>query len=172
MKVEAMGNLRRTHRCDELRPEHEGKKTVLMGWVHRRRDLGGLIFIDLRDRFGITQVVINTDKQTAFAKAEKVRSEFVLAVLGTVRVRSAETRNDKVATGEIEVDAEEIRILNTSKVSPIQVSDVNQNVDETIRLQYRYIDLRRQAMAQNLVLRHRLAKAVRDYLDSQDFLEI
>jgi aspartyl-tRNA synthetase len=144
-----------------------------MGWVHRRRDLGSLIFIDLRDRYGITQCVIDQSQcAEAFAKAEKVRSEFVLAVCGTVRIRSTETRNEKVATGEIEVDVEEIRILNSSKVSPIQVSDSNQNVDESIRLQYRYVDLRRPAMAQNLILRHRITKAVRDYLDSQSFLEI
>lgn len=168
-----MGSLRRTHRCDELRPDHDGQQTILMGWVHRRRDLGSLIFIDLRDRYGITQCVIDQSKcADTFAKAEKVRSEFVLAVSGKVRIRSAETRNDKVATGEIEVDVQEILILNSSKVSPIQVSDSNQNVDEAIRLQYRYVDLRRPTMARNLILRHRIAKAVRDYLDSQSFLEI
>lgn len=167
-----MGDLRRTHRCDELRPEHEGQKTVLMGWVHRRRDLGGVIFIDLRDRYGITQCVINPQDAETFAKAEKARSEFVLAVSGTVKVRSQETRNTKVATGEVEVAVAEIRILNTSKVSPIQVSETNQNVDESIRLQYRYVDLRRKQMADNIVLRHRITKAVRDYLDSQSFLEI
>ena len=173
MKVEAMGQLRRTHRCDELRPEHDTQETILMGWVHRRRDLGSLIFIDLRDRYGMTQCVIDQSKcADTFAKAEKVRSEFVLAVVGTVRKRSTETRNDKVATGEIEVDVQEIRILNSSKVSPIQVSEANQNVDEAIRLQYRYVDLRRPAMAQNIILRHRITKAVRDYLDSQRFLEI
>ena len=167
-----MGNLRRTHRCDELRPEHEGQKTILMGWVHRRRDLGGVIFIDLRDRYGITQCVINPQSAETFAKAEKVRSEFVLAIVGTVKVRSQETRNTKVATGEIEISVDEIRILNTSKVSPIQVSEANQSVDEALRLQYRYVDLRRPKMAQNIILRHRIAKAVRDYLDSQSFLEI
>lgn len=173
VKVEAMGDLRRTHRCDELRAQNDGQKTVLMGWVHRRRDLGSLIFIDLRDRYGITQCVIDQSRcAEAFAKAEKVRSEFVLSVVGKVKIRSEQTRNDKVATGEIEVDVEEIRILNSSKVSPIQVSEANQNVDEAIRLQYRYVDLRRPAMAQNLILRHRITKAVRDYLDSLNFLEI
>jgi aspartyl-tRNA synthetase len=167
-----MGELRRTHRCDELRPEHDGQRTILMGWVHRRRDLGGVIFIDLRDRYGVTQCVVNPEQSEAFSKAERVRSEFVLAIVGRVKTRSAETRNDKVATGEVEVNVEEIRILNTSKVSPIQVSETNQNVDESIRLQYRYVDLRRPAMAGNLILRHKLAKAVRDYLDSQNFLEI
>ncbi len=167
-----MGDLRRTHRCDELRPEHEGQKIILMGWVHRRRDLGGVIFIDLRDRYGITQCVINPQNAETFTKAERARSEFVLAVVGTVKVRSQETRNTKVATGEVEVAVEQIRILNTSKVSPIQVSEANQNVDESLRLQYRYVDLRRPQMAENIILRHRITKAVRDYLDSQRFLEI
>ncbi len=168
-----MGELRRTHRCDELRPQHDGETTILMGWVHRRRDLGSLIFIDLRDRYGITQCVVDQSKcAEAFAKAEKVRSEFVLAVVGKVKKRSDETRNEKVATGAIEIDVQEIRILNSSKVSPIQVSEANQNVDESLRLQYRYVDLRRPAMAENIILRHKIAKAVRDYLDSQRFLEI
>ncbi len=166
-----MGDLRRTHRCDELRSEDNDRTTILMGWVHRRRDLGGLIFIDLRDRYGITQCVVDPKHAEAFAKAERIRSEFVLAVSGKVRVRPGETRNSKVETGDVEVEVQEIRILNTSKVSPIQVSE-NQNVEESLRLQYRYVDLRRPSMTQNIVLRHKIAKAVRDYLDSQNFLEI
>ena len=166
-----MGKLRRTHRCDELRSEQDGQTVTLMGWVHRRRDLGGLIFIDLRDRYGITQCVVNPEEAAPFAKAEKVRSEYVLAVTGKVRVRPGETSNDNIVTGNVEVSASEILILNTSKVSPIQVSE-DQTVDENIRLQYRYVDLRRPSMTQNLVLRHKITKAVRDYLDSQHFLEI
>lgn len=166
-----MGKLRRTHRCDELRSEQDGQTVTLMGWVHRRRDLGGLIFIDLRDRYGITQCVVNPEQAEAFGKAEKVRSEYVLAVTGVVRVRPGETRNATISTGEVELSALEILILNTSKVSPIQVSE-DQTVDENIRLQYRYVDLRRPTMTQNLILRHKMAKAVRDYLDSQSFLEI
>ena len=166
-----MGELRRTHRCDELRSEQDGQTTILMGWVHRRRDLGGLIFIDLRDRYGVTQCVVDPKHSEAFSKAERVRSEFVLAITGVVRVRPGETRNSKVETGDVEVEVQEIRILNTSKVSPIQVSE-NQNVEENLRLQYRYVDLRRSSMTQNMVLRHKIAKAVRDYLDSQNFLEI
>lgn len=171
MKTEPMGSLRRTHTCDELRSEHDGQSVTLMGWVHRRRDLGGLIFIDLRDRYGMTQVVINPEQSEAFEKAERVRSEFVLAVTGKVRVRPGETRNASIATGDVEVAVDSIKLLNSSKVAPVQVSDY-QNVDEAIRLQYRYVDLRRQSMTQSLVLRHKMAKAIRDYLDSQSFLEI
>ena len=140
-----MGSLRRTHTCDELRSEHDGKTVTLMGWVHRRRDLGGLIFIDLRDRYGMTQVVIDPAQEKPFEKAERVRSEFVLAVTGVVRVRPGETRNSNITTGDVEVSVQEIKILNSSKVSPIQVSE-NQTVDESIRLQYRYVDLRRSTM--------------------------
>lgn len=171
VKTEPIGSLRRTHTCDELRSENDGQNVTLMGWVHRRRDLGGLIFIDLRDRYGMTQVVIDPAQKEAFEKAERVRSEFVLAVIGRVRVRPGETRNANINTGDVEVVVDEIKILNPSKVAPVQVSDY-QNVDEAIRLQYRYVDLRRPSMTQNMVLRHRIAKAVRDYLDSQNFLEI
>ncbi len=171
MNVEAMGNLRRTHRCDELRSEHDGQQIVLMGWVHRRRDLGGLVFIDLRDRYGMTQCVVDPERAKAFEKAGKVRSEFVLAVLGRVRIRPGETQNKNISTGEIEVEVEDIKILNTSKVAPVQISE-KQNVEEALRLQYRYVDLRRPSMTANIVTRHKMAKAVRDYLDSQNFLEI
>ncbi len=171
LKTEPMGSLRRTHTCDDLRVEHDGQRVTLMGWVHRRRDLGGLIFIDLRDRYGMTQVVVSPDEKHAFEKAERVRSEFVLAVTGKVRVRPGETRNCAIATGDVELAVEEIKLLNTAKVSPVQVSDY-QNVDESLRLQYRYIDLRRPSMANNIILRHKITKAVRDYLDGQNFLEI
>ena len=171
VKTEPIQGMRRTHTCDELRSEHDGQDVTLMGWVHRRRDLGGLIFIDLRDRYGMTQVVVDPAQASAFEKAERVRSEFVLAVLGKVRVRPGETRNANINTGDVEVVVEEIKILNSSKVAPVQVSDY-QNVDESLRLQYRYVDLRRPSMTQNMVLRHRITKAVRDYLDSQSFLEI
>lgn len=171
LKTEPIGSLRRTHTCDGLRSEHDGQTVTLMGWVHRRRDLGGLIFIDLRDRYGMTQVVIDPDKAEAFEKAERVRSEFVLAVTGAVRVRPGETRNPNISTGDVEVAVSEIRLLNPSKVSPIQVSDY-QSVDEGLRLQHRYVDLRRPSMTQHLVLRHKITKAVRDYMDGQDFLEV
>ncbi len=171
MNVESLGALRRTHTCDELRPSHAGQQTVLMGWVHRRRDLGGLIFIDLRDRYGMTQCVVSPEATEAFSKAELVRSEYVLAILGRVRVRPGETQNRNISTGEVEVEVTEIRILNSSKVAPVQISE-NQNVEESIRLQYRYVDLRRPSMTSNIVLRHKMAKAIRDFLDSQNFLEI
>jgi len=171
VKTEPIGSLRRTHTCDDLRAEHDGQSVILMGWVHRRRDLGGLIFIDLRDRYGMTQVVVDPAQAEAFEKAERVRSEFVLAVLGRVRIRPGETRNANIHTGDVELVVEEIKILNPSKVAPVQVSDY-QSVDEALRLQYRYVDLRRPSMTHNLVLRHRIAKAVRDYLDGQNFLEI
>ncbi|MGE4200482.1 MAG: aspartate--tRNA ligase [Vulcanimicrobiota bacterium] len=172
MRAEPMGKMRRTHRCDELRESDIGQKVILMGWVHRRRDLGGLIFIDLRDRYGITQCVINPDVGKAFEKAERIRSEFVLAVEGTVERRPAKTENPNLATGMVDVKVEGLHILNPSKVLPIQVSEEQQVVDQSTRLTYRYLDLRRPAMANNIILRHKLAKAVRDYLDSVDFLEI
>lgn len=172
MRAESMGTLRRTHRCDELRAEHIGEEVVLMGWVHRRRDLGGLIFVDLRDRYGVTQCVVSPDDAEAFARAEKVRSEFVLAISGTVEKRPANTENANLATGMVDVKVRELRLLNPSKVPPIQVAEDNQNVDESTRLEYRYLDLRRPTMTHNIVLRHKVTKAVRDYLDSQNFLEI
>ena len=132
VKTEPIGSLRRTHTCDELRSEHDGQTVTLMGWVHRRRDLGGLIFIDLRDRYGMTQVVVDPAQGEAFEKAERVRSEFVLAVIGRVRVRPGETRNANINTGDVELVVEEIKILNPSKVAPVQVSDY-QNVDEALR---------------------------------------
>ena len=171
LKTEPIGSLRRTHTCDDLRSENDGQTVILMGWVHRRRDLGGLIFIDLRDRYGMTQVVVNPAQAEAFEKAERIRSEFVLAVTGTVRVRPGETRNANISTGDVEVAVTEIRLLNPSKVSPVQVSDY-QNVEEGLRLQHRYVDLRRPSMTQNIILRHKITKAVRDYMDGQNFLEV
>ena len=172
MRAEPIGSMRRTHRCDELRVEHVGEKVILMGWVHRLRDLGGLIFMHIRDRYGITQAVVNKDVNAeAFEKAEKLRFEFVIAVEGEVIKRSEDTINSNLVTGNIEVAIDKLHILNPSKNLPIQVSK-DQKVDENLRLQYRYLDLRRPVMAQNIILRHQLAKAVRDYLDSEGFLEI
>ena len=170
MRAEPLGNLRRTHTCNELRDPHVGQKVTLMGWVHRRRDLGGLIFLDLRDRYGITQCVLSPGSE-AFAKAEKVRGEFVLAVTGTVGQRPDKTTNKNLDTGTVELVVEQLLILNTSKTLPIPVAE-DQQVDESLRLQYRYLDLRRPAMSRGILLRHKLAKAVRDYLDGQSFMEI
>ncbi|MEW6280575.1 MAG: aspartate--tRNA ligase [Candidatus Eremiobacterota bacterium] len=164
--------LRRTHRCGDLRLDHAGQSVVLTGWVHRRRDLGGLIFVEVRDREGWTQCVFNPDQPEAFATAEKLRSEFVVAVEGTVRQRPEGTVNPNLPTGQVELVAHRVRILNPCKELPMQIAEEFQQVDEAKRMQYRYLDLRRPKMARNLVLRHRFAKAVRDYLDSVGFLEI
>lgn len=170
--TEPLGELRRTHRCGELRADHVGQEVVLMGWVHRRRDLGGLIFIEIRDREGLAQCVFNSaDQKAVFTMAERLRSEFVIAVEGQVVKRAPETVNANLATGEIEVKVERLRLLNPSRELPIQVAE-EQNIDEAKRMQFRYLDLRRPRMNRNIVLRHKFAKAVRDYLDSVGFLEI
>jgi aspartyl-tRNA synthetase len=158
--------------CGALRPSDAGKKATLMGWVNKRRDLGSLIFVDLRDRTGVTQVVINAERDAAVhAKTEALRNEFVIAVTGTVKLRDASTVNKNIATGEVELVAEELRILNESKLPPFLPSDTALTNEET-RLKYRYIDLRREVMQFNIELRHKVAKAIRDYLSAQGFFEI
>jgi len=170
--LEDLGDLRRTHYCGELRAEHSGQPVVLMGWVRRRRDLGELIFIDLADRTGIIQVVSSRDRSTeAFSAAEQLRAEYVIAVEGTVAKRLPENFNPGLATGEIEVEALRIHILNTAKTPPFYIQD-NASADENLRLKYRYLDLRRYPMLRNLELRHRAVKAVRDYLSNLGFWEI
>lgn len=169
---ESIYGLQRSHRCTELSVEDVGKKVTVMGWTQKRRDLGGVIFVDLRDRSGILQVVFNEQAGTeVFTKAEKIRSEYVLAVVGEVVKRSAETINPKLATGEIEVIAKELRILSTSETPPIQIEE-DSDVNEMVRLKYRYLDLRRPDMQKNLILRHRIAKIARDYYDQNGFMEI
>jgi aspartyl-tRNA synthetase len=158
--------------CGALRASDAGKKAVLMGWVNKRRDLGSLIFVDLRDRTGVTQVVINAERDAAIhEKTEALRNEYVIAVTGTVKLRDASTVNKNIATGEVELVAEELRILNESKLPPFLPSDTALTNEET-RLKYRYIDLRREAMQFNIELRHKVAKAIRDYLSGQGFFEI
>jgi aspartyl-tRNA synthetase len=158
--------------CGALRASDAGKKATLMGWVNKRRDLGSLIFVDLRDRTGITQVVINAERDAAIhEKTEALRNEYVIAVTGTVKLRDASTVNKNIATGEVELVAEELRILNESKLPPFLPSDTALTNEET-RLKYRYIDLRREAMQFNIELRHKVAKAIRDYLSGQGFFEI
>src|SRR5271165_1263368 len=158
--------------CGALRASDAGKKAVLMGWVNKRRDLGSLIFVDLRDRTGVTQVVINAERDAAIhEKTEALRNEYVIAVTGTVKLRDASTVNKNIATGEVELVAEELRILNESKLPPFLPSDTALTNEET-RLKYRYIDLRRDAMQFNIELRHKVAKAIRDYLSAQGFFEI
>ncbi|MGD0161832.1 MAG: aspartate--tRNA ligase [Candidatus Sulfotelmatobacter sp.] len=158
--------------CGALRASDAGKKAVLMGWVNKRRDLGSLIFVDLRDRTGITQVVINAERDAAIhEKTEALRNEYVIAVTGTVKLRDASTVNKNIATGEVELVAEELRILNESKLPPFLPSDTALTNEET-RLKYRYIDLRREVMQFNIELRHKVAKAIRDYLSALGFFEI
>jgi aspartyl-tRNA synthetase len=158
--------------CGALRASDAGKKAVLMGWVGRRRDLGSILFIDLRDRSGITQVVLNREKNAAaHDKASVLRNEYVIAVIGTVKLRDADTINKNIPTGEVELVVEELRILNESKLPPFLPSDTALTNEET-RLKYRYIDLRRDVMQYNIELRHKVAKAIRDYLSDQGFFEI
>ncbi len=162
----------RTHTCGDLRTEHAGQHVTLAGWVNRRRDHGGLIFIDLRDREGITQVVFNPAiSPEAHEIANQVRGEYVLQVRGEVRNRPAEMINPKLITGEIEVLASEITILNPARTPPFYISE-EPGVDETLRLKYRYLDLRHARLQRNLRLRHRIVKFIRDFLDERGFLEI
>ncbi|HHU33043.1 MAG: aspartate--tRNA ligase [Zhaonellaceae bacterium] len=171
-EVESMAGLKRTHLCGKLSLQNLDEEVVLMGWVHRRRDHGGLIFIDLRDRYGIVQIVFNPDLAgQAFSKAEEVRNEYVLAVKGKVTARPSGTINPNLTTGEIEIYATDLKILNKAKTPPFYISD-DVEVDETIRLKYRYLDLRRTEMQKSLILRHKTTKAIRDFLDKHNFLEI
>lgn len=162
----------KTHTCGELRETHVGQTVTLAGWVNRRRDQGGLIFIDLRDRWGLVQVVVDEQESPeAHAVFHGARSEYVLQVTGTVRRRPEGTENPDMATGTIDVVAEQVKLLNPSKVPPFLINR-DENIDEARRMQYRYLDLRRPNMQQNLILRHRIVKFVRDYLDERGFLEI
>jgi len=158
--------------CGALRSADAGKKAVLMGWVNRRRDLGNLIFLDLRDRTGVTQVVLNKElNAVAHGKGEMLRNEYVIAVIGTVKQRDANTYNKNIPTGEVELVVEELRILNESKQPPFLPSDTVLP-NEEMRLKYRYLDLRRDAMQYNVEMRHKVTKAIRDYLSAQGFMEI
>jgi aspartyl-tRNA synthetase len=160
----------RTHYCGHLNRSHIGQTVTLCGWAHRRRDHGGVIFIDLRDREGMAQIVINPDAKAAFAIAEAVRSEYVLKVTCVVQARPEGATNANLATGEVEMIATEIEILNASLTPPFQLDD--ENLTETVRLEHRYIDLRRPAMQKNMMLRYRVSKTLRDYLDTNGFIEV
>jgi aspartyl-tRNA synthetase len=164
--------MKRTNNCGELRKKDVNKEVVLAGWVHKRRDHGGLIFIDLRDRSGICQVTINIADKELHKTGELLRSEFVTLIKGKVVGRSMETVNAKLPTGEIEVIASHVEILNKSKTPPFEIAGSEQEVDEAVRLKYRYIDLRKEGMRENLIFRHKVIKAARDYLDKDGFLEI
>src|SRR6266545_2126341 len=168
--------MRRTHHCNELRPAHLGQAVTLCGWVHSRRDLGGLIFIDIRDREGRTQTVFDPSDlpQELFERAASLRGESVISVTGKVRQRPAGTNNPKIPTGEIEVMVTALEVLNMAEVLPFPVDDpeVANKVNEELRLKYRYLDLRRPEMARNLRLRSKVAIATRSYMDEQGFLEV
>jgi aspartyl-tRNA synthetase len=170
MEIEPLGKLARTHTCGALRAADVGQDIVLLGWVHRVRDLGSLVFIDIRDRHGMTQVIVRDNEQLV-ADAKRLRLEFVIAVSGQVEHRAAETVNSKIATGEIEVAAREIRLLNEAKTPPFMISD-DAEITEEARLKYRYIDLRRPRMQRNMIMRHRATMATRKFFDEQGFLEI
>jgi len=171
--LDFLGTLQRTHKCGELRIEQDGQSVVLMGWVNRRRDHGNLIFLDVRDRTGITQVVLDKEASpVAHAKAEAARSEFVVAVKGNVRLRGEGLANPNMATGLIEIVAHELLLLNDAKTPPFPIADDAPITNEEVRLKYRYLDLRRPQMQHNFALRHRVAQAIRTYLSDQGFLEI
>jgi aspartyl-tRNA synthetase len=169
--AEQLGDLTRTHNCGALRPDDVGADVVLLGWVHRVRDLGGLLFIDVRDRAGVTQVVFDKDDEAQMAKAKRLRSEFVIGVCGRVRRRSTDTVNPKLSTGEVEVVVRQLVILNEAKTPPFPIADETP-VAEDVRLKYRYLDLRRPRLQSNIVLRHRVTSVIRRYFDEHGFLEI
>ncbi|MFB3830014.1 MAG: OB-fold nucleic acid binding domain-containing protein, partial [Bryobacteraceae bacterium] len=153
LALDFLGDLRRTHTCGQLRAANAGQRVVLMGWAHRRRDLGGVIFIHLRDRDGVTQVVFREDVDpTVHSRAEQIRAEYVIAVEGRVEVRTADNVNPALRTGEVEVVAERVWILNEARTPPFPMED-NVDVSEDVRLKYRYVDLRRPRMQRNIILR-------------------
>lgn len=162
----------KTHNCGELRASDSGNSVTLAGWVHRRRDHGSLIFIDLRDRSGLVQIKVDQESGDCYGVAERLRNEFVLRVRGTVRLRPEGTANPNLPTGEVEVLAQSLEILNPSKPLPIQVDDDGYKTDESLRLKYRYLDLRRARLQKNIALRHKTVKFIRDYLDREGFYEI
>jgi aspartyl-tRNA synthetase len=175
VKLDHLGDLVRTHSCGALRAEHAGAQVVLMGWVARRRDFGPLIFFDLRDREGLTQVVFNEETASeAHARADVARGEYVVAVRGEVVLRDGAQRNPKIATGEVEVQARAIWILNDARTPPFQIEPATPDAlaAEDVRLKYRYLDLRRPALQHNVRMRHRVLAEIRRYMDEQGFTEI
>ena len=173
--LDTLGSLERTHTCGELRAENVGEKVVLMGWVAKKRDFGVFTFIDLRDRYGLTQAVVSEEAaKEAHAKAKNLRGEFVVAVLGEVFLRDEGTRNAKLLTGEIEVHVTEILILNEAKTLPFELEKAgSQNLaSEDLRLKYRYLDLRRPKLQQNIIMRAKTVSRIREFMDAQDFIEI
>jgi aspartyl-tRNA synthetase len=172
VELDFLGNLRRTHSCGALRAASAGETALLMGWVHRRRDLGGVIFVHLRDREGITQLVFDaTENPDVHRRAQQLSSEFVIAVEGAVRLRTPETVNSAIATGEVELAVSKIWILNESRTPPFQLED-GIDVKEDVRLKFRYVDLRRPRMQRNIIMRSKITFAIRKALIEQGFLEI
>ncbi len=170
--LDFLGDLERTHRCGELRPADTGARATLMGWVNRRRDLGSLVFIDVRDRTGVTQTVFDREANPALhEKASGLRPEYVVAITGEVRKREPKTVNPNIATGEVEIVAQDLKLLNVAETPPFYPGDTVLP-NEELRLKYRYIDLRRPEMQANIELRHRVAMAIRDYLAGHGFFEI
>ncbi len=169
--AEQLGDLTRTHTCGELRATHVGADATLLGWVHRVRDLGGVLFIDVRDRAGVTQVVFDKDDEALITKGKRLRSEFVVGVVGKVRRRAPETINQKLPTGEVEIVVTRLAVLNEAKTPPFPIADETP-VSDDVRLKYRYLDLRRPRLQNNIILRHRLTTIVRRYFDENGFLEI
>jgi len=170
--IDFLGDWKRTDYCGILRKEDNGREVTLLGWVQRRRDLGGLIFIEVRDRYGIVQVVFNPEaNREAHEKAQSLRSEYVVGVRGGVVLRPEGTANPKLTTGEVEIAVKELKILNASRTPPFLIED-EEKVEENTRLKYRYLDLRKPGLQKNLILRHRLAREVRDYFDRLGFLEV
>src|SRR5882757_2966252 len=168
--AEHLGDLTRTHTCGALRPDDVGKSVVVLGWVHRIRDLGGVTFLDIRDRAGVSQVVVR-ENDALMTVAKRLRSEFVIGVSGVVQRRSPDTVNPKLATGEVEILARDIRLLNEAKTPPFQIAE-DGPVSEDVRLRYRYLDLRRPRLQTNIGLRHKVSIAIRKYFDANGFWEI
>jgi len=163
----------RTHTCGELSVQNIDEKITLCGWVHNRRDHGGIIFIDLRDHFGLTQIVFDPEVNAqAHEMAEHIRSEWVIQATGVVRKRADGMENPNMKTGEIEIFIETLKILNKAKTPPFELDEHVKNIREDLRLEYRYLDLRREKMQKNIQLRHDMVRVIREYFDSQKFVEI
>src|SRR5687767_7039941 len=160
----------RSHYCGQVDEKLTGQEVTVAGWVHRRRDHGGVIFVDLRDREGLLQVVFNPDAAEVFKEAERLRNEFVVSVRGSVRVRPGATANVNLATGKVELVAQHVELLNRSEPLPFQLDE--DNVSEEVRLRYRYLDLRREVMNGRLRLRHRITRSIRGYMDANGFVDL
>src|SRR5262245_61474036 len=159
----------RSHYCGQVNESLIGKEVSVAGWVHRRRDHGGVIFVDLRDREGLLQIVFDPDRKEVFANAERLRSEFCIQIKGLIRARPADKTNPQMASGQVEVLAHELEILNRSETPPFHHDEVT---NEELRLKYRYLDLRRDVMQKRIRLRHKVTRAMRDYLDNAGFVDI